>query len=95
MAKQRHIGLTVFAVCSAISARSAMFEPKKIEPAAAELRWGTTRTNDDPLGFIRGLRYYIYGIGALGLLLVVEDFLSESKRRRNRQEQPVDDNKIA
>ena len=64
MSKQRNIGYIIFGICSVLAARVAVFEP---EPGA---QW-------DPLGIIHAVRYYIYGIGILGLLIVVEDVINE------------------
>jgi len=93
MAKQRHIGFVIFGACCALSARIAIFEPtpapQNLTPA--EERWGTHQTdNSDPLGLIHGLRYYVYGLGIVGLLMVVEDYVGESlrKKRRSDSEQP-------
>lgn len=83
MAKQRHIGFVIFGLCSVLSARIAMFEPKPQIPTAAEERWGTRQKDEgDALGLIHGLRYYVYGIGVIGLLLVVEDVISERSRKK-------------
>ena len=82
MAKQRHIGLVIFGLCSALSARIALVEPKPHVITPAEERWGTHQTDEsDSLGLIHGLRYYIYGLGVIGLLMVVEDFVGERLRK--------------
>jgi hypothetical protein len=94
MAKQRHIGFVIFGLCSALSARLAIFEPKPHVPTPAEERWGTTyRDEGDPLHLIHGFRYYIYGLGVIGLLMVVEDFISARLRKIQRPNpalQPTD-----
>ena len=83
MAKQRHIGFTIFALCSALSARIATFEPKPHTLTPAEERWGTRQEESgDALGIIHGLRYYVYGLGVIGLLMVVEDYVSERSRKK-------------
>jgi len=83
MVKQRHIGFTIFAICSTLSARLAIFEPQPHKLTPAEERWGTRQTDDgDSLGIIYGVRHYVYGLGVLGLLLVVEDFVSEKSRKK-------------
>ena len=83
MAKQRHIGFVIFGICSALSARIAMFEPKPHSSTATEERWGTRdREEGDALGLIHASRYYIYGLGILGLLIVVEDYVSERSRKK-------------
>lgn len=82
MASKRHIGLTIFSVCCALSARIAIYAPKPHVPTEAEERWGVTQSDPDPLGFLRGLRYYIYGIGAVGLLIFSEDYLSEQRKKK-------------
>jgi len=82
MAKQRHIGLIIFAACSALSARLAVFEPEPHVPTAAEIRWGATKKNGDTLGVLHGLRFYIYGIGVIGLLIVAEDYIGDRLRSK-------------
>jgi hypothetical protein len=85
MAKQRHIGFVIFGICSALSARLAVFEPKPHVPTPAEERWGTPyRDEGDTLHLIRGFRYYIYGLGVIGLLMVVEDFISGRSRKKQQ-----------
>jgi hypothetical protein len=86
MVKRRHIGFVIFGLCSALSARIALFEPKPPQlPTPAEERWGTAnRDEGDPLRLIHGFRYYIYGVGVLGLLIVVEDFVSEKSRKKKQ-----------
>jgi len=86
MAKQKHIGLVVFAICSGLSARIALFEPKPHVLTAAEERWGSVHQEEDSLGIIHGLRYYVYGIGVVGLLLVGEDYLNEALSRKKSKE---------
>ena len=92
MAKQRHIGFVVFGVCSALSARLALFEPQPPpqDLSPGEERWGTHQTDSsDPLRLIHGLRYYIYGLGVLGLLMVAEDYWSDrSQKKRPDNKQP-------
>ena len=95
MAKQRHIGLVIFALCSALSARIALFEPKPHEPTAAELRWGTTEKEHDHFGFLKGLRYYIYGVGVLGLLIVAEDYIGDRLRKKNAVKQGSPDSAMS
>jgi hypothetical protein len=88
MAKRRHIGFVIFALCSALSARIALFEPKPLQvPTPAEERWGTAnRDEGDPLHLIHAVRYYVYALGVVGLLMVVEDIVSErSRKRKSRQ----------
>lgn len=82
MAAKRHIGLVVFSVCCALSARIAILQPKSQAPTEAEKRWGVTQRDPDPLGLLSGLRYYIYGIGGLGLLIFAEDYVSDRFRKK-------------
>jgi hypothetical protein len=42
------------------------------------------RDEGDPLGLIHAARYYIYGLGVLGLLMVVEDYVSEKSRKKKQ-----------
>lgn len=86
MVKRRHIGFMIFCLCSALSARVALFEPRPPQiPTPAEERWGTARADEgDPLHLIHAVRYYIYGLGVLGLLIVVEDFISEKSRKKKQ-----------
>lgn len=86
MAKQKHIGLVIFSICSALSARIALFDPKPHVPTAAEERWGLVHQEEDSLGLIHGLRYYIYGIGVVGLLLVAEDYVNDALRKKKSKE---------
>jgi hypothetical protein len=87
--KRRHIGFVIFGLCSALSARIAIFEPKPQVPTPAEERWGTANKDEgDPLHLIHAVRYYIYGLGVLGLLMVVEDFVSEKSRKKKRPDTP-------
>lgn len=89
MAGQKHIGLVVFAICSALSARIAIFEPKPRVLTAAEERWGSVQKEEDPMGFIHGVRFYIYGIGVIGLLLIVEDHLTQELSRKKAKSHEV------
>jgi hypothetical protein len=83
MAKQRHIGFVIFGACSVLAFKSAMFEPQPLRSAATEERWSTRdREEGDTLGLIHASRYYIYGLGILGLLIVVEDYASERLRKK-------------
>jgi hypothetical protein len=86
MVKRRHIGFVIFGLCSALSARIALLEPKPPQPPTpAEERWGTAnREEGDPLGLIHAVRYYVYGLGVLGLLMVVEDYISEKSRKKKQ-----------
>ena len=85
MSKQRHIGFVIFGICSAFSARLAVFEPKPHVPTPAEDRWGASyHDQGDSLHLIHGFRYYIYGLGVVGLLMVVEDFVSERSRKKGQ-----------
>ncbi len=89
MAKQRHTGFVIFGICSALSARLAFFEPKPHVLTPAEERWGASyRDEGDPLRLIHGFRYYIYGLGVIGLLIVVEDLFS-AKMREKKQPKPM------
>jgi hypothetical protein len=83
MAKQKSIGLMIFGLCSMISAKLALFEPEKHILTPAEERWGPTQKEDRSLDILKGLRYYIWGIGGIGLLIAAEDFISE-KRKKER-----------
>ena|SRR5215471_19293 len=87
MAKQRHIGFVIFGACCSLSARIAIWEPQPAPQnlTPAEERWGTHQAdNSDQLGLIHGLRYYIYGLGVVGLLMVVEDYFSERSQKKKR-----------
>lgn len=91
MSGQKHVGFVVFGVCAALSARLALFEPTSPPQAltAAEERWGTAPQRQDTLGFVHGLRFYIYGVGIVGLLLVVEDhFTAQSRKKKASANQP-------
>jgi len=95
MAKQRYIGFVIFGACCALSARIAIFEPKPHELTPSEERWGTHQTdNSDPLGLIHGLRYYIYGLGIVGLLMTVEDYYSERSQKTKGPDEPQTPPKI-
>jgi hypothetical protein len=93
MPKQRHIGFAIFGFCCALAARLALLEPKPAPQilSPAEERWGTQTDNSDPLHLIHGLRYYIYGLGVIGLLMVVEDYFSERSRRRKQPDKEKSD----
>lgn len=85
MAGQKHVGYLVFTICSILAARLELFdvEPPPQVLTAAEERWGTAPKREDTLGFVRGIRFYIYGVGVVGLLLVVEDhFTAQSRKKR-------------
>jgi hypothetical protein len=97
MIKQKHSGFAIFGICSALSARLALFEPPPPpqEPSLAEQRWGTHQTdNSDPLGLIHSVRYYIYGIGIVGLLIVVEDHFNDRTRPSNIANEPPAPSKV-
>src|SRR3954465_1323640 len=95
MVKQRHIGLAIFSACSLLSARIGVFEPKPDVATPAEERWGTVhREEGDPMHLIRGVRYYIYGLGVVGLLMVAEDFISQ-RARRNKESKAAHQPKAA
>jgi hypothetical protein len=60
-----------------------VFEPKPHELTLAEKRWGRRgEPDEDKLGMVRGVRYYIYGAGVLGLLIVAEDYISGRFRKK-------------
>lgn len=84
MPKSKHIGLVIFSLCSFLSAKIALLEPEPHEITTAEQRWGTTQSKGDTLGFLRGFRFYIYGAGVLGLLIMVEDYYSEASAKRKK-----------
>jgi hypothetical protein len=85
--KQRHIGFVVFTICCTLATRIEIFEPKPQPPTAAEIRWGTAKKEDERYGLLRGLRYYIYGVGVLGLLIVVEDYVGDRLRKKRLRDQ--------
>ncbi len=72
----------VFTICVGLATRIEIIEPKPQQPTAAEIRWGTAKKVDERYGLLRGLRYYIYGVGVIGLLIVVEDYLGDRFRKR-------------
>jgi len=82
MIKQRHIGYTVFGICSAISARLAFFEPRPHVKTAAEERWGYVPKDTDPLNLVHDFRVYIYLAGSIGLLMVIEDYFTERAKMK-------------
>ena len=83
--RKRHIGIVIFLTCSAVSARLALFEPEPHVPSAAEERWGTHREEKaHTLALLHGLRFYIYGVGLIGLAIVAEDYLNERWMRKKQ-----------
>jgi len=80
--------LVVFSICFVLSARLALFEPKPHVRTEAEERWGITERDSDPLGFVRGLRYYVYGVGVLGLGIFVHDYVAELIRKKKPNQTP-------
>jgi hypothetical protein len=91
MNPQKSIGLTVFAVCCAIYARSAFLAPSEEESKdpliAAESR--VAMADHDPLGLMHDLRKYILGVGVIGLLIAAEDWFNERKGKPNQSIQPT------
>lgn len=69
MKSQKHIGLIIFGISIVIGGKVALLDP------GAE-------SNEDLLGFIHTIRYYIYGIGVLGLLAFLEDYINEKLDQR-------------
>ena len=85
MAKRKSIGLAVFGVCCVVYARTAFLAPTEEEmkkPSIAETN-PDFRADDIQQGLFRGLRYYVAGVGVIGLLIAVEDhFLGLAKRKK-------------
>ena len=85
MPKKKNIGLTIFGVCCVIYARTAFLAPTQEElkdPSIAE-QSRDYRAEEDPEGLFHGLRYYVLGVGVIGLLIAVEDhFLERSKNEK-------------
>ena len=93
MAKQRNLGLTIFAVCCAIFARTALLAPTEAEledPHVAS-RARDYGAEKDPKGLLHGLRYYVLGVAGIGLLIALEDYLLErsKKKKPNQPLQPT------
>jgi len=87
--KKRHIGYSIFLVCCYLSARIAPFRSKPLVATAAEARWGHVKENGDSLGMINDLRYYIWGVGIIGLLMVVEDYFTERAKKKKEANQAL------
>ena len=87
MKPKRHIGFTVFFVCIAAFYRLATLEPEPQEVTLATQRWGSEPNNEFSLDVIRGLRYYILGVGFLGLIIVAEDYFNDWIDRKKRRAQ--------
>src|ERR1700759_856240 len=84
MAQQKNIGLTLFAVCCAVYVKTAFLAPTdeelKDESIARQNRdYGGNR---DPARWLHGLRYYILGVGGIGLLIALEDYFIERAKAR-------------
>lgn len=84
MANQKSISFTIFIVCSAIYARTAFLAPSKeeMEDEAIADKYQTYQIKEDRLGVMYGLRYYILGIGVIGLLITLEDEYSERSKKK-------------
>lgn len=92
MSKTRHIGYAIFGVCSLVSAKMVVFEPVTDVASQEDPRGHLPRTEShDPLGMIHALRYYIYGLGVMGLLMVVEDHVNERWAKKRKLKDDVDD----
>lgn len=63
-----------------------MLEPETQELTLAEQRWGRNPHNESWLFAIRSFRYYILGVGILGLLIVAEDYLNNWIDRKRKVE---------
>lgn len=84
MVKAKGLGLTIFFVCCAIYGRTAFLAPTQDElndEVIAE-RHRALGEEPDHLGVLHGLRYYILGIGVIGLLIAVEDHYSDKAKKR-------------
>jgi hypothetical protein len=87
MVKRRYIGFVIFGLCTALSARLALLDSKRPQlPTPTEERWEpANKDKGDSVGFIHAVQYWIYGAGGLlGLLIVVEDYVSEKSRKKNQ-----------
>jgi len=93
MAKQRHTGLVIFGACSLIAARMAFFEPKPPETASSEPPSEASEKDSITFTLIRDARYYVYGIGVIGLLMVVEDFFNGEHRNKEESGAPKREDK--
>jgi hypothetical protein len=77
MKSQRHIGLIIFIICLVVGGKVALLEPGP-------------DSHEDPLGFIHTIRYYIYGVGVLGLLIYLEDYINDKlvERKTKNDDSP-------
>ncbi len=85
MAAQRHIGLAIFGVCLVASSKLAFLGRQSDDSNFATDSPGALLTIDtNPLGVVHALRHYIFGLGVVGLLIWVEDYFDEERRRRQK-----------
>src|SRR5260221_8327735 len=93
MTRQKSIGMAIFAMCCVIYMRAAF-----LAPTEAELKNTRVAANSrffggekDPPGILHGLRYYILGVGVIGLLIAVEDYFLErsAKKKPNKAPEPT------
>jgi hypothetical protein len=88
--RQRNIGLTICFACVVVYTRTAFLAPTKAElndPQIAESNraW---RMQDDKLGMLHDLRYYVLGVGALGLLIALEDLRDKPVKEKDPENRP-------
>ena len=91
MAKSKCIGgLTIFAVCCAIYGRSAF-----LSPTDEEMKDPTTARHvkafggrNDPGGLLYGMRKYVLIVGAIGLLIALEDYYIERTKAKKPNKAP-------
>jgi len=76
--KTKHIGLSIFSVCVLLLIKSERFARSLSEEKKAEIE------SRDWMGLIHGARYYIAGVGLLGLGIFAEDKVSSWMRDRRR-----------
>jgi hypothetical protein len=90
MIKQKSIGWAIFALCCILYMRTAFLAPTEAElknpRIAAKSRFFGGET--DPQGLLHGLRYYILGVGFIGLLIVLEDYVSARSARKTPNKAP-------
>jgi hypothetical protein len=92
MAAQKSIGITIFTVCCAIYARTAFMAPTKEEMKDSQIaeRSRAYGAEEDTEGLVHGVRYYILGIGVIGLFVAIEDHFIDAAKKKKKPNQALE-----
>ncbi|MBS0633440.1 MAG: hypothetical protein JSS11_16140 [Verrucomicrobia bacterium] len=83
MAKKRNIGLSVFFAGCTIYGRTAFLapNPEELRNEVVAEDYHAFGADRDSLGVLHGLRFYILGVGVVGLGVALEDYYAERAKK--------------